>query len=121
MTLAERQLAHRHKLESRVIDGKLRAERTAQGLGFALVLAALIVGGTLIAFDKDASGLTAILGALASVVIIFVYGRQKEAEERRQKRADFAAPRARLPHEGSTSERERERPTPSSTHPTGGK
>ena len=119
MTLAERQLAHRHKLESRVIDGKLRAERIAQRLGFALVLSALIVGGALIAFDKDASGLTAILGALASVVIIFVYGRQKEAEERRQKRADFASPRVRLPHEGATSEPER--PTPSRTRPGGGK
>lgn len=102
--MTERQLAHRHALESRVVDGKLAAERTGQRLAFALVLSALIVGGGLIAFDKDTGGLTAIVGALASVVAIFIYGRRKEAEERRQKRADFRSPQLRLPSEDATPE-----------------
>lgn len=42
------------------------------------------------AFDKDAGGLATIAGALASLVAVFVYGRRKDAEERRQKREDFA-------------------------------
>ncbi len=102
--MTERQLTHRHALESRVVEGKLAAERTGQRLGFVLVLAALAVGGGLIAFDKDTGGLTAIVGALASVVAIFVYGRRKEAEERRQKRAELTSPQLRLPQDDTTPE-----------------
>ncbi len=71
-------------------------------LGFALALTAIIGGGVLIAFDKDASGLTAIVSALAGLVAVFVYGRRKDAEERREKRADFASPQLRLPYEDAT-------------------
>ena len=102
VAMTERQLTHRHALESRVVEGKLAAERTGQRLGFVLVLAALAVGGGLIAFDKDTGGLIAIIGALASVVAIFIYGRQKEAEERRQKRAELASPQLRL-HDDDTA------------------
>ena len=102
--MTERQLTHRHALESRVIEGKLAAERTGQRLGFVLVLAALAVGAGLIAFDEDTAGLTAIVGALASVVAIFVYGRRKEAEERRQKRAELASRQLRLRDEDTAPE-----------------
>ena len=102
VAMTEQQLAHRHALESRVVEGKLAAERTGQRLGFVLVLAALAVGGGLIAFDKDTGGLAAIIGAFASVVAIFVYGRRQEAEERRQKRAELTAPQPR-PRDGDTT------------------
>ena len=129
--MTERQLTHRHALESRVVEGKLAAERTGQRLGFALVLAALAVGGGLIAFDKDTGGLTAIVGALASVVAIFVYGRRKEAEERRQKRAELTSPQLRLPQDDTTPEgdglkssgrqsRERRHRRGDERHPVGG-
>ena len=108
--MTEQQLAHRHALETRVVDGKLAAERTGQRFAFALVFAALAVGGGLIAFDKDTGGLTAIIGVLASVVVIFVYGRRREAEERREKRADFTSPQLRLPHEDATPESDDARP-----------
>ena len=101
--MAERQLAHRHSLEARAIDGKLTAERVGQVLGCVVVLVALVGGGVLIALDKDVSGLTAIVTALASLVAVFIYGRRKEAEERRQKRADFASPQLRLPYEDTPS------------------
>ena len=102
--MTERQLTHRHALESRVVEGKLAAERTGQRLGFVLVLAALAVGSGLIAFDKEAGGLAAIIGAFASVVAIFIYGRRKEAEERRQKRAELTAPQPRLQDGDTTPE-----------------
>lgn len=70
-----------------------------QTLGFILALTAVIGGCGLIALGKDASGLTAILGALAGLVAVFVYGRRKDAEERREKRADFASPQLRLPYD----------------------
>ena len=59
VAMTEQQLTHRHALESRAIDGKLTAERRGQTLGFILALTVVIGGGVLIAFDKDASGLTA--------------------------------------------------------------
>lgn len=82
----------------------MAAERTGQRLGFVLVLAALAVGGGLIAFDKDTGGLAAIIGAFASVVAIFVHGRRKEADERRQKRSELASPQLRLPYDDTTPE-----------------
>ena len=104
--MAERQVVHRQMLESNALDGKLTAERRGQVLGFALALTAIIGGGVLIAFDKDASGLTAIVSALAGLVTVFVYGRRKDAEERREKRADFASPQLRLPYDETVSEPE---------------
>lgn len=104
VAMTEQQLAHRHTLESRVVAGKLAAERTGQRFAFALVIAALVVGGGLIALDRDAGGLTAIVGALASVVAIFVYGRRKEAEERRQKRVELTSPGLRLPNDDTRPE-----------------
>lgn len=107
VAMTEQQLTHRHALESRAIDGKLNAERRGQTLGFILALTAIVGGGGLIALGKDASGLTAILGALAGLVAVFVYGRRKDAEERREKRSDFASPQLRLPYEETPQERDR--------------
>ena len=76
VSMAEEQAAHRRAIEARMIAEKLAAERRGQVFAFILVLVSMLVGGALIAFDKDISGLTAILGALASVVAIFVYGPQ---------------------------------------------
>lgn len=112
VAMTERQLTHRHTLESRVVEGRLAAERSGQRFAFGLVLLAVAVGSGLIAFDKDTAGLTVIVGALACVVAVFVYGRRKEAEERRQKRADFTSPQPYGPAHGRTS-------TPGPTDPAG--
>lgn len=103
MAMAERQAAHRQALESSALAGKLTAERRGQTLGFLVALTAVIAGSTLIAFDKDAGGLATIAGALAGLVAVFVYGRRKDAEERRQKRADFTSSQ---PTESTTDERD---------------
>lgn len=97
--MVERQAAHRQALESSALDGKLPAERRGQALGFTAALTAIVAGSTLVAFDKDVGGLATIAGALAGLVAVFVYGRRKDADERRQKRADFASARLRLPYE----------------------
>ena len=110
VAMTEQQITHRHGLEASVVAGKLAAERAGQRFAFALAFTALVVGGGLIAFDKDTGGLTAIIGALASVVAIFVYGRRKEAEERREKRADFTSPQLRLPADEATPELDDSRP-----------
>lgn len=105
--MAEEQAAHRRGIEARMIAEKLAAERRGQIFAFVLVLVSMLVGGALIAFDKDIGGLTAILGALVSVVAIFVYGRRKDAEERREKRSEFASPQLRLPYDETAPETDR--------------
>ena len=102
--MAEEQAAHRRALETRVIVENLAAERRGQIFAFALALVAIVIGGGLIYLGKDAGGLTAIVGALASLVAVFVYGRRKDAEERRRKRADFASPQLRLPYDEGAAE-----------------
>ena len=107
VAMTEQQLTHRHALESRAIDGKLSAERRGQALGFILALTAIIGGCVLIALGKDTTGLTAIVGTLAGLVTVFVYGRRKDAEERREKRSDFASPQLRLPYDETAPETDR--------------
>lgn len=102
--MAESQAAHRQRIEDRVVAGRLAAERQGQSFAFILALVAIIAGVGLIAFDKDTGGLVTIIGALASVVAIFVYGRHKEAEERGKKRNDFASPRLPLPYDDTAPE-----------------
>ena len=58
----------------------------------------------LIALGRDASGLTAIVSALAGLVAVFIYGRRKDAEERREKRSEFASPQLRLPYDETAPE-----------------
>ena len=108
--MAEQQLTHRHNLESRVVDGKLAAERTGQKFGFALVMVVVLIGGGLLAYNKDVTGLSAIVVALVSLVTVFVYGRSKDAEERRHKRADFSSPQLRLPYEDADEDGDSEKP-----------
>ena len=102
--MAEEQAAHRRAIESRVIAGKVDAERRGQFLAFALTLVAIISGVWMIYQEKDVEGLTAIIVALASLVGAFMYGRRKDAEERRRKRADFAPPRPGLPYDDDAAE-----------------
>lgn len=87
--MAERQLDHRHELESSVILGSLRSERRGQILGFILALAAVIGGVALVVRDKDVIGFATILLAVAGLVSVFVVGRRREMEERREKRSEF--------------------------------
>ena len=97
--MAEAQAAHRRELESLVVAGNVAAERRGQVSAFLLALAAIIGGFWLIYHGRDVGGLTAIIGALAGLVAVFVYGRRKDAEERRRKRADFASPQIPLPYD----------------------
>ena len=87
--MAERQAAHRQELEKNRIHTSSQAERRGQILAFIVALAAIVGGVYLISIDKDATGLTAIISALAALVGAFVYGKHKQAEERRQKRRPF--------------------------------
>lgn len=81
----EQQTAHRHTVELRVI----KSNTLCQVLGSisALLLSLLALGGGLFLVHEGQSiaGLAALLGALASLVAIFIYGRRDQDHERSSK------------------------------------
>ena len=100
----EEQAAHRRVLESRVVAGNLIAERRGQVFAFTVALVTLVGSVWLIYQGQGAEGLTGIISVLVGLAGVFVYGRRKGAEERRQKRADFASPQFRLPDDDRAAE-----------------
>ena len=46
----------------------------------------VLIGGGLLAYNKDVTGLSAIVVALVSLVTVFVYGRSKDNEIRPRRR-----------------------------------
>ena len=99
VAMAESQLRHRQELEGAVVHGNVSAERRGQNYAFILGLAALIGGIGLIAFNKSAEGLAAIITAFASLAGVFIYGRWQQQREREQKRKEAreAAEAPKLP------------------------
>ena len=85
VALAESQSAHRQELEKTVVRANVAAERRAQHSAFFLGVLVITIGGVLIYFDKDVQGLAAILGTLATLAGVFVYGRYQQAQERKRK------------------------------------
>ncbi len=88
ITMAEQQGDHRRDLERKVIDSNIANERRGQRLGFILTLAAMAFGVLLVQKGATAAGVTSVLGALAVLAGVFVYGkyagRRELAEKTRQ-------------------------------------
>ena len=95
--MAENQAQHRHGLESSVILERSRSERLGQRFGFIIALVALVGSFALIAVGKDAIGITGVLGTIASLGAIFVYGRYSQRKENEEKRAAITPPGAPVP------------------------
>lgn len=101
VAMAEGQLRHRQRLESTVVDGNVNAQKRGQIFAFTLGLIAIIGGIVLIALNKNAQGLAAIITAFVALAGVFVYGRWEQERERERKRreAKEAAENPRLPFE----------------------
>jgi uncharacterized membrane protein len=85
LAMAERQATHRQSLERTVVEGNAIAQRRGQVLGFILALAALVIGGTLVWYDKRVEGLATIIVDIVGLVSLFIYGRMSQERERRDK------------------------------------
>lgn len=81
----EKQTEHRMVLEKEVIRSGLKASFTGQILGFILAISTIFSGTFLIYHNKDILGIAAIIGALVSLVGVFIYGNKVKKEERIQK------------------------------------
>lgn len=99
VTMAESQLRHRQSLESAVVHSNIKSESRGQLFALILGLVAIIGGIGLVAFNKSAQGLVAIITAFVALAGVFVYGRWQQQREREQKRreAKEAAEAPRLP------------------------
>lgn len=85
MNRYEKQSDHRMELETKVIESGIK--NSARGQVFAFILASLTicVGAFLIYRNKDILGIAAILGSLATLVGVFIYGNKSKKDERIQK------------------------------------
>lgn len=77
LTMAEKQQEHRHLQQSvrLTLDGA--RERRGQWMGFLVAVSGIIGGVTLIMFDKPVAGFTTLVGAIGSIVGLFVWSRRR--------------------------------------------
>jgi len=86
LAMAERQSAHRLRQEERVVTHNIEREKTGQWMAFAVSLV-VIAGGIGLAWTgRSVTGLMMVIGDLAALAGVFVYGRRAQEQERREKR-----------------------------------
>jgi len=85
MTMAEKQQTHRHQMEGRVIRANTTDQRLGLVLGFIVMMSVAGAGVWCVSIGKDTAGLSALITAVGGPVISFIYGRKKQAEERKNK------------------------------------
>jgi uncharacterized membrane protein len=85
IAMAEKQAAHRQELERTVVNTNCLTAKRGPIYGFIICMTAIGGGVYLIELGKSAAGLASIIGALASLSIVFIYGRTKQQQELKQK------------------------------------
>lgn len=85
LEMAERQEQHRHNLENAHVHGNLRSQYVGQFSALLIGLAGLGSGTFLLHEGRSAEGLAAMFGPLAGLVVVFLVGRQRQEQERREK------------------------------------
>ena len=85
MTRYEKQSDHRMSLETKVIDSGIKNSARGQVFAFLLAIMTIGIGAFLIYLNKDILGIAAILGALATLVGVFIYGNKSKKDERIKK------------------------------------
>ena len=80
-----KQSEHRMTLENKDIDSGIKNSARGQVFAFILALVTILIGAFLIYLDKDTLGIVAILGAVASLVGVFIYGNKSKKDERIKK------------------------------------
>jgi len=89
LAMAERQSAHRERMESRVINGNTSSQTRGSYFAFILVLVSVICGSYLIHEGKSAAGLTSIIAAIGGAVSVFFYMRNTQTKERDEKSSNL--------------------------------
>jgi uncharacterized membrane protein len=85
MIMAERQSAHRERLEARVVDGNVANQTRGSYFAFVIAMVALMGGFFLIHEGKSAEGLSTIITSVSGLVGVFVYAKVDQRRERTEK------------------------------------
>jgi uncharacterized membrane protein len=95
----ESQTSHRQQLETAKIQGDLRNSRLGQHYAFILALVISLIGAFLIYKGKDVSGLSLIIGEIATLAGAFLWSKhsQNKALGRRREQLDNPEVERRLP------------------------
>lgn len=93
MAMAERQSAHRERIETKVINGNVAGQTRGSWFGFIIALVVILGGFFLLYEGKSIAGLTAILASLASLVSVFFYSKYEQKRERTAKAEVMPRPR----------------------------
>ncbi len=82
LAMAERQAAHRQRLEGRVVNSNTHAQTAGVYMAFVIAIIAFGCGTFLIYEGKDASGLGIILLDAASIIGSFIWSRRQQQRDR---------------------------------------
>lgn len=97
LAMAERQQAHRLKIESAVIQSDIRTQYLGLGVAFIVALTLVIGSMLLLAIGRDVAGLGAFLLSAATFIGVFYVNRQRRSAElsaRMKQGADAGAQRS---------------------------
>lgn len=82
MALVERQQAHRHAIEGKMVDSDVRRTSLGMWMGLTIVVLALAAGTALAWNDKQLIGGLLAGGPLVALVSVFLYGADVRRKER---------------------------------------
>jgi uncharacterized membrane protein len=81
ITMAEHQQVHRHQIEKMVIGSNATTQKVGVAAAFIIAMTAICGGIWLTSKGMSGSGLTTIIGALAALVGVFVYGKSEQKKQ----------------------------------------
>jgi uncharacterized membrane protein len=81
LAMAEAQSKHRQSVETNVVNSNVFVQKVGPFLGFIVAMTAVVGGIFLVLKGKDGYGLAAIIGALASLAGVFIYGKHQQQKE----------------------------------------
>ena len=87
--MAERQEAHRHGLENRVIDSGIEATKRGQRLAFSVAVAGMLLAAYLAYLGQPWQAIAALGSDLVSMVVVFLVGRTRQEKEREKRRREL--------------------------------
>jgi uncharacterized membrane protein len=93
LAMAEAQSQHRQELEKCMVNSNCRNQDRGPILGFLLAAGVIVIGGYLILQGKELTGLTALVAALAAIVVPFIYGKRAQKEQLARKRRELTPER----------------------------
>lgn len=88
LKMSENQSSHRQKIEKAVVLSEVENSKRGQRYAFVIVLVALVFGFILLLFDKKLEGFVTLISTAVGLVGIFVYTKESEKEERKEKSKD---------------------------------